>query len=227
MLKYISIVVLILTLMCCAGMSVEPKSAAVGTGAIWSPDPKIIDKMREECWNVNPFLLIPQKAAQCCIDIMKGVGAPPEAVAFSSAMLKNRTDTFCYMSSFRKISIVDMANIVCPFKDDSTSDMVLLNGQPAIVWINDLNNLNKIDLFSEPEYGKMLRRHNEALLWPFTSGLTGVKKLPGGGERYMFNFRLLNGCEGCPLSGTMTVAYDFSADGHFMGVTLIELVTAE
>ncbi|MBF0555287.1 MAG: hypothetical protein HQK96_12150 [Nitrospirae bacterium] len=228
-LKHTAVAALIIAALVFLAACVTPenKPETIGRGATWIPVPKLLDKMKDECWNVNPFLLSPQKASQCCIDIMESAGAPPEAVAFSRAMLQKRGDTFCYMSSFKKVSIVDIAELACPFRDEETSDMVLLNGQPAIVEINDMNNLSKINLLSEPDYLKMLGRHTEALLWPYTGGLVEVKKLPQGAERYVFDFRLLNGCEACPLAGVMTVGYDFNAAGSFTGVKLIKLVTAE
>ncbi|MBF0567623.1 MAG: hypothetical protein HQK95_02030 [Nitrospirae bacterium] len=212
---------------CAACVTIEKKPETTGRGAVWIPVQKSLDKMRAECWGVNPFLLSPQKASQCCIDIMEGAGATPEAVAFSRAMLQKKGDTFCYMSSFKKVSIVDIAELVCPFRDEETSDMVLLNGQPAIVEINDMSNIGKINMLSEPDYLNMLGRHSEALLWPYTDRLVEMKKLPEGRERYVFAFRWLNGCEACPLTGTMTIGYDFNAAGSFIGVKLIKLVTAE
>lgn len=206
-------------------MAAEDKP--VGRQAVWNPGQKLLDRMKGECWGVNPFLLSTRHASQCCIDIMEGVGAPPEAVAFSRLMLQKRDGTFCYMSSFKKISIVDIAELACPFRDNPQPEVVLLNGQPPIVEISDMNNLSQINLLSEPEYLRMLGRHNEALLWPYAGGLVEVKKMPDGTGRYVFTFRLLNGCETCPLAGIMTVGYDFNAAGRFTGVILIKLVTAE
>jgi hypothetical protein len=131
------------------------------------------------------------------------------------------------MSSFKKIGIVDMADLVCPFNDSSPAATVLLNGRPAIVEVNDLKYLNKIDLLSNPDYHKILYKYTEPLLWPYTDGLVEVEKLPEDAERYVFKFRLLNGCEACPLAGTMTVGYEFNAAGRFTGVKLIKLVMAE
>ena len=50
-----------------------------------------------------------------------------------------------------------------------------------------------------------------------------MQALPGGGQRFIFSFVLLNGCHACELAGHAQVAFDFSAAGRFLGTKLLRL----
>ena len=47
--------------------------------------------------------------------------------------------------------------------------------------------------------------------------------LPGGGQRFIFSFVLLNGCHACEVAGYARVAFDFSPAGKFLGTKLLRL----
>ncbi len=47
--------------------------------------------------------------------------------------------------------------------------------------------------------------------------------LSGKGQRFVVEYRLLNGCHACERVGGAQFAFDFDADGKFLGTTLLEV----
>ena len=45
----------------------------------------------------------------------------------------------------------------------------------------------------------------------------------GKGQRFVVEYRLLNGCHACERVGRARFAFDFDAEGKFLGSTLLDV----
>jgi hypothetical protein len=49
----------------------------------------------------------------------------------------------------------------------------------------------------------------------------GMEQLPGGGQRFIFNCDLMDGCHVCRTDDTAFVAFNFDRAGQFSGTTFL------
>ena len=69
----------------------------------------------------------------------------------------------------------------------------------------------------------MLKRFPSLLLWEGGAELITMRYLPTGGQRFVFSFKLLNGCHACVIAGYAHIDFDFDASGNFSGTKLLRL----
>lgn len=193
----------------------EPVSIAgektIDSSAIWKPGETSVDDMRNSC----------VQGEDCFVSKMVSAGAPAAAVDFTKYLLKNDYP-FCYMSSFREMGKVDMALVDCPFMANTMGFTLLVNGNPQVLLPGDAKYLKKIDIKKDPLYKSIRKKYPRAGLW-MEGDFVKLTKTLEGGQRFIWEHKLLNGCRACDVAGSATVSYDFDPGGKFIGVKLIRL----
>lgn len=188
-----------------------PKPAPqIGPEACWSPEGKVMEDIRAACAALsgNAF-------EACFLDGMRKAGASSGAVAFTKSI-----GNLGYMATLRRHGPVDIALVVYPFRANENHGFLLINGNPPQVDVDDLNLLSPADLKKDPRYNRLQRKYPAIMLWPGDRSdrdypLPGTG--PGGGQRFIVRYRLLNGCHACELVGYAGYAFDFDKTGQFLG----------
>lgn len=152
----------------------------------------------------------------CVATRMRKAGASFEAITFAKQM-----NGGVYLGSFKEMGKVDIATTVAPmWNDPNVEDSILINGAPKIIHLWE--RVENIDITRDRLYSVLKRKYPELMMWPMHS-LVSMRKLPKGGQRFVFSFILLNGCRACDIAGYANIAFDFDPAGSFMRTALLRL----
>ena len=183
----------------------------VDANALWNPRDGTWEAISSKCSRGKSKLFV-----SCIALNMRQKGASQQAVEFTKSMKGE-----VYLSSFREMGKVDLAEITAPLLNDPiVTTFILVNGSTNIL---DLwRKVEGIDITRDRNYANFVRRFPNVELWPMY-GFDRMQKLSGGGQRFIFDFTLLNGCRGCEVAGSAKIAFDFDASGLFFRTSLIGL----
>ncbi|MBI4965341.1 MAG: hypothetical protein HY913_18840 [Desulfomonile tiedjei] len=213
---------LILTAFCCVLFFVQICFSAdkgslqpIGPEAIWTEADKNIKSVFKECGSKKA-----SDFGECFVSFMQKHGASPQAVGFARL-----TDNTGYLRAFREAGPVDIAYVAYPFRANTNYGYLLVNGDPPMVDVDSLK-LPKEQLVKDPAYTKLVQRFPNAEMWPedrFSTEAPVVEPLPGGGQRFVVEYRLTDLCRACKELGKAKFGFDFDANGKFLGIKLMGL----
>ena len=104
-----------------------PRPVPVGPDAVWKPADTFLATMHKAC-DKGP----PTHFGECFVAQMKKAGASEQALAFA-----RRTGDMGYAVDFRDCGKVDIAHAVYPFRANQNQLAFLVNGDPAMMDIDD------------------------------------------------------------------------------------------
>ncbi len=161
--------------------AISPPPTRVGANAVWTPSPGVLSDIRQVCSAGDPDQ---QKA--CFLDSMKSAGASDEAAAFVKSFAANG---LAYVRAFRDTGRVDIAYIEYLFRANELDGVLLVNGTPPIIDVDDYKLVSQEDLRKNADYRRAPteisseqylpgdRYHTEIArrtsLWPHGSGIPG------------------------------------------------------
>jgi predicted secreted protein len=189
----------------------------LGAGAVWNAGPSFPGKVQEKCGALS----IPE-LGECFSRVMKESGASTEAVAFA-----RRMENEAWMRAFRDTGRVDIAYVTYPFRANENQGLMLVNGDPDLIDVDNFVLPMKGELEKDPVYAGLLKRFPDISFWPgdrYSTELPVALLLSGGGQRIYVGYVLRNGCHACEEIGSAVFAFDFAANGKFTGNKLM-LVT--
>jgi len=176
--------------------------------AVWNPGQTVVSEVRRGCIQLSfPEL------GECFAAGMKKVGASPEAVAFTH-LLKNDG----YLLRFVRVGGPDIAFVAFPFRANQNDGCLLVNGDPALINVDDLRNLPQDEMKRDPAYESLLTEYPKAMLWPGDRGdVDTVKVAPpkASGRSFLVSYMLLNGCHACARLATVWFRFDFDSKGKY------------
>jgi hypothetical protein len=188
----------------------------VSPRAAWQPDEGALRQAREACQTLAfPGL------GECFVKQMQNAGASPAAVAFSR-QLQNEG----YLQKFQETGRVDIAWVTYPFRANENSGCLLVNGTPWQVDVDNLSRLPRRPLNADNAWKTLLMEHPHATLWSGDrSGATGVRaeQDSAGGQRFVVDYRVLDGCHACARLGIVHYAFNFDVTGKFMGAVYLDV----
>jgi hypothetical protein len=190
-------------------------SEAIGPGAVWDSDELSQNKLHEECGSLRG------PVDRCFISFMERSGASPQAVAFA-----NLVDKRGYLRGFRKAGPVDIAYAAYPFKANENYGYLLVNGDPTMIDVDNLNALPKKQLESDPTYLKLAAKFPKIAIWPgdrFSTEYPIMERLPEGGQRFVVEYRLTDFCHACEVVGKAKFGFDFDSKGKFLGIKALQV----
>jgi hypothetical protein len=156
-----------------------------------------------------------QKKFDCISRVMKKFGASNQAVEFSNLLFQK--DEEGYMVDFQEKGRVDLATIF--FMRANTNEVLhMVNGTPPFVSTED--HLSNIKIENNPAGRNLKKKFPNLSIWQ--SRFKGMKKLPDGGQRFIFAY-LLKECNACEVKGQALVGYDFDSNGVFKRTELIDI----
>jgi hypothetical protein len=188
-----------------AGVIVSPTpSCNIGPGSVWNAPSIAIGRVQECLFNSG--------SRECLINLMKKYDASPDAITFVGDYSE---DGFLIM--FKETGTVDLGTIIYYGRANDNVQAVMLNGDPCLVFAEDVRNLN---LNTSAKYASLIRKYPNLILWGGDSSLGSMIALPNGGQRFIFSYPLVDGCHACANVGEAQVAFDFDSQGKFLGKLL-------
>jgi len=191
----------------------------IGMDAVWEPGTGEAQAIKEKCASPDP-----SKTRTCFIGAMKAAGASPEALDFMAQLPESG-----YMRSFADGGAAGVAHVSFPYRANENYTVYLVNGKPDFVNVDDQSLLPKGDMEKDSVYAGLKARSAEATLWPgdrYSPGRPSSEPAPGGGVRFLVDYRILNGCHACEELGTAVFAFDFDQAGKFKGASFIKVEDA-
>ncbi|HXE12443.1 MAG TPA: hypothetical protein VN633_10005 [Bryobacteraceae bacterium] len=198
--------------------SAESNSDSVTAAAAWNPSAAAFEQVRRSCTNLSfPEL------GECFARNMRGAGASTEAVAFTRSIGNEG-----YLHVFVPTGRVDMAFTTYPFRANTNEACLLVNGDPPHVDVDNMPDLPQATMKHSRAFQKLAATYPKVSLWPGDRGdrrSVVPGSTPEGGQRFIAEYKLLNGCHACAQVGTARFAFDFDASGKLTGVEFISVKT--
>jgi inhibitor of cysteine peptidase len=186
----------------------------VEKGAVWEPGANFSETLHARC----DALSFPEIGA-CFASLMKENGASPEALAFTGS-----TGNEAWLRAFRETGRVDIAYLTYPFRANENQGVLLVNGVPSPINVDNLDPAAQAQLKQDLVYERLAKRYPDISLWPGDRyGMeTPIAEPPAeGGVRFHVGYLLRNGCHACEEIGSAVFAFDFDAGGKFLGNKLM------
>jgi inhibitor of cysteine peptidase len=189
---------------------------AVTADTVWNADKQAILAAKQRCADTGG-----RELEECFADAMQGLGASPEAVAFTRSFGGG-----AFVRRFRETGRVDIAEIVYPFRANENHGILLANGEPPVVDVDDIALLPKEAMEQDRTYGALRKISPRVTLWPGDRLLRQaplVETLPGGGQAFVIPYTLRNFCHACEVLGSAFFAFDFDKGGKLTGIRFLRV----
>jgi predicted secreted protein len=191
----------------------------VGPEAVWKPGPQFTKTVNDRCG--SPKL---QAFNDCIGSLMQTEGASPEALAFAK-----RLDNEGYLRAYQQVGPVGIAHVSYPFKPFENSGILLVNGSPPVIDVDDFGSLPEKDMKQDPLYRELLKEYPAMSLWHgdrLSDTPPKAQPLKDSGESLGFSYRLLDGCRTCKVIGQAHFAFDFDPGGKYLGTRFVKVEKA-
>lgn len=173
----------------------------VGAEGIWDPlEQEDILLQIQGCHLPRP--------TQCTFAAMEKAGASPEAMNFFRL-------TGWFLADFQEMGQVDLGSILDPWRANSNGDFSILNGTPAVVILEEEGGRIEAAIQNDPNYDALIASFPSLRLWSTDNVFESLDASPQGGQRFIFQFYLVNGCHACVTGYMARVALDFASDGTY------------
>lgn len=193
-----------------ASAPAEPKPAPIGPGAVWNPPASFNDAFRAACGKLQGA-----KFSDCFVEQMAKAGASQDAVAFA-----RRVDGMGYARAFHDEGPVDIVWAEYPYRANENRVCLLVNGDPAIVDVDDLSRFDRSILTAYPIWQKLVGWRPNVDIFPSDredTRLPIVQRMPGNETWFMVGYELRE-CHACATIGTLRLLWKFDASGKFLGI---------
>jgi len=182
--------------------------------AVWKPGPDFLEILHARC----DALVFPQ-LGKCLASLMKESGASPEAVAFTGCLGNE-----AWLRAFREKGRVDIAYLTYPFRANENQGILLVNGDPSPIDVDNLALSTQAELKQDLTYGDLAKKYPDISLWPgdrYGTETPVAETLEKGQLRIFVGYLLRNGCHACEKVGSAVFAFDFDSGGKFLGNRLM------
>ncbi len=160
-----------------------------------------------------------QGVVPCLRRIMRATGASSQALA--AARLAQGE---AYVSQYTPMGDLGLAVLTYPARANTNNVPCILGGRPAMV--STEFSATDLDLSADPEFPAIRARFPQAELWTVEPEFLAREGEPGGGQRFVFAYPLLDGCHACERAGTARVAHVFDRRKVYQGPRLLGLTPA-
>jgi hypothetical protein len=211
---------LLLAIVFLAGCSMAQSPTApakISASAVWPVSPQFLAAAHAACDKS-----LGGGNAKCLFAQMTKAGAPAAAVSFSRELYQQSHGEFGVMTGFQTQGPVDFAWITYPLRANTNYGLLLVNGQPRIVNVEDLKLLDRKTMEQSVQFQDVKNQFPKVDLWPGDrDGKIWPNSQPGpnGGTQFVVGYPLLNGCHACERAGFAIFTWNFDAQGKFLGTS--------
>ena len=179
-----------------------------GPTEIWMPSQDAITALHQ-CVNTS---------FTCVQQVMQKDGASDDAIAFYRL-------TAWFLSDIQDTGTIQFATVFNPWRANENSQPALLGGIPPVALPEQDAGRDNFESTVEHAiaYAGLKAAYPNVTFWGPGPTLESMDTLPDGGQRFIFDYRLLDGCHACAIVGTARFAFDFAPDGtnegtRFLGI---------
>jgi predicted secreted protein len=193
----------------------------VTDAAVWNPSSDMLAAIRAKCGAADPVQI-----ETCFLTEMKSAGASPEAIAFSKSLASTGV---IYLRAFRKVARVDVGYIQYVFRANELDGVLLLNGTPSPIDVDDDTQYPDTELQKYPPYAALASQFPNISIWPADRSNPQLPKLDATGwgtQTFLVGYILRDGCHACAQIGTATLAFAFDTQGKFQGARVSAVLPA-
>lgn len=241
------VVALVLTLL--ADAQEISKKIRIGPNAVLSfPRLKRCKPSDEACisnaWGwfettVPDEMAICEEDERCKENVLRRLGASPEAIAFSRLF-----DFRGFVRHFEEMGVVSVVSVHFTRWINDSERILLVNGSPPLMDVegcgiphslmvvrdflqeeaNETDCLANIDITKNPLYKSLTKKDPSIppMIWGGHASFERMQYGGFGGQRLIIAFELLGSHTG-PYFGDAHIAYDFDSAGKFLGTKLLRL----
>src|SRR6201984_2678684 len=156
--------------------------------AVWNPASDVLPDIRRKCTEGDPA-----QHEACFLNAMKSAGASDEAMAFVKEFAANG---LAYVRAFRDTGRVDIAYIEYLFRANDLDGLLLVNGTPPIIAVDDHKFLSQEDLRKDDDYAALLQKNPKVSVFPadrYHTELPMATSAPNGGQEFQVEYLLQDG----------------------------------
>jgi hypothetical protein len=190
-------------------------STNIGPSAVWQLPPQFMTTARAACDRSSS-----SDHGECLIGQMAKANAPSDAVSFTRELYKESHGEFGIMTGFQDEGPVAFAWITYPLRANTNYGLLLLNGEPRIVNVEDLKLLDVKTMKHSSQFQDVKQQFPKVDIWPgdrdgkiWPNSQAG----PNGGIQFTVEYPLINGCHACARAGIAIFNWNFDAKGKFLG----------
>ncbi len=202
------------------GMAASPPANApmgkITAASVWQPPQDFLSKAHQACDTSMSAVSFPE----CFMNQVAVAGAPPAAVAFTRAFYQESGGQVGIMSAFKSLGPVDVAQVFYPLRANDNYGLLLLNGDPKMLDVDDLKKLDRTGMDQDTWYEGLKKKFPQVEIWPGDRSAKipwpRVQQSPDGGIEVIVPYPLLNGCHACESVGTARFGWEFDASGKFL-----------
>jgi hypothetical protein len=192
--------------------SVQVSVRPLGPATVWDPSPQMLSAIREKCGRD------PASLTACFLSEMQHGDASPQALVFAKTFTDNG---LAYVRTLRKVGIVDIAYIEYAFRANELNGVLLVNGEPSIIDVDSEKFVSKENFSKDPTFAALAKKFPQISVWPgdrYHTGTPSAKHLESGGQSFVVDYVLRDGCHACAQIGAVSLTFAFDERGKFSGV---------
>jgi hypothetical protein len=192
-----------------------PGPTTFGASSVWQVTQQFLAAAHAACDKSS-------HAGGCFIEQMPKAGAPAAAVSFTRELYKQNHGEFGVMTGFQDQGPVAFAWITYPLRANTNYGLLLVNGRPPIVNVEDLKLLDTKTMKNSFQFQDLKNQFPKVDVWPGDrDGKTwpNAQAGPNGGTQFVVSYPLLNGCHACARAGLAIFGWNFDSRGKFLGTT--------
>ncbi len=193
----------------------------ITASAIWQPPQDFLGNAHAYCDKSMGAASYPE----CFMNRIAAAGAPAEAVAFTRMLYQQSGGQVGIMSAFKNFGVVDAAQVFYPLRANDNYGLLLVNGDPRVLDVDDLQKLDKAAMEKDNMFQAVKRKYPNTDVWPGDRSAKDpwprTQSLPGGGVEFIVTYPLINGCHACQSTGVARFGWDFDGKGKFLKTTFV------
>jgi predicted secreted protein len=200
-----------------AGETANP--AKVSVEVVFAAGNQFIDSAKAACQDFHS-----DKLQDCFAREMQRANASPMAVAFTQQLGEPG-----FVRDYKVAGAVDIAYVVYPYRANENESCLIVNGDPAIVDVDNHKLLETDALKHNAAYIRLAKTHKQISLWPgdrYATDTPDVEMGANAGAHIVVNYRLREQCHACAVLGHAWYAFDFDPKGKFEGARLFAVSLA-
>src|ERR1700734_137702 len=192
----------------------------VSDSAVWQIPPQFMAIAHAACDKSSSS----SGAVQCMIAQMQKAGAPAAVVDFTRELYKRSHGEFGIMTGFQPEGLVAFAWITYPLRANTNYGLLLVNGRPPIINVEDLKLLDRKTMEQSTQFQNLKNQFPKVELFPGDRDgkiWPNSKAAPNGGIQFVVGYPLLNGCHACEHVSFAIYTWNLDARGKFIGTTFV------
>jgi hypothetical protein len=214
--------VLLICFTVCAMSEAKQRPADIDSSAVWQIPANFLTTAHAACDQLASSAM-----GECLINQMAKAGAPAGSVNFTRELYRQSHGEFGIMTGFHGEGPVAFAWITYPLRANTNYGLLLVNGQPRIINVEDLKLLDTRTMKQSFQFQDLKGDFPEVDVWPgdrdgriWPDSQTG----PDGGIQFTVQYPLMNGCHACARAGFAIFNWNFNAQGKFLGTAFQGLI---